>query len=98
MMVSAFFILVGLQGKIDATLRIERRNHGGVVYDRDVIVPLELKTGKPYVSDTAQLALYTLLIGTRYGETAAAGQGLLLYVTQQSVSMNGEADDMARWR
>lgn len=68
----------GLKGKIDVTgnVRINDRSTK-TVYDQ--ILPIELKTGKPGVSNShsAQVSLYSLMIEDRYKQT---NRGLLLYL------------------
>lgn len=58
--------LYGLKGNIDATVQVSCRENDK---DKNLVVPLELKTGKRDTSQAhrAQTALYTLLLSDRYG-------------------------------
>lgn len=52
--------IFGIRGLIDVVIEAELQN--GNKY----VIPLEIKTGKEYLSNRAQVALYTLLIKQRY--------------------------------
>lgn len=57
----------GLKGNIDATVQVVMKDQDG---EKVLTVPFELKTGKNQTaSHRAQTALYTLLLGDRYGES-----------------------------
>lgn len=58
--------MYGLKGNIDATIQVVMQDDEG---ERVLTVPLEVKTGKntTNTSHRAQTALYTLLLGDRYG-------------------------------
>lgn len=58
--------MYGLKGNIDATVQAVCRGEDG---EKNVLVPLELKTGKRDTNQghRAQTALYTLLLSDRYG-------------------------------
>ena len=60
----------GLKGNIDATIEVVMHDEEGM---RTLAVPLEVKTGKntSSASHRAQTALYTLLLGDRYGTSIA---------------------------
>lgn len=59
--------MYGLKGNIDATVQVASRGQDG---DQNLVVPLELKTGKRDTNQAhrAQTALYTLLLSDRYGK------------------------------
>lgn len=59
--------MYGLKGNIDATVQVACNEGDG---DRNLIVPLELKTGNKETNQAhrAQTALYTLLLSDRYGK------------------------------
>lgn len=58
----------GLKGKVDVSAQVEKKTSSGTI--SSVLVPLELKTGKPTksVSHRAQVSLYTLMMSDRYGK------------------------------
>lgn len=51
----------GLKGIIDVVIEAQLSDN------RKLVIPLEIKTGRQYESNNAQVALYTLLIRQRYG-------------------------------
>lgn len=58
--------MYGLKGNIDATVQVNIQT-GDV--QKNLTVPLELKTGKfSHAAHKAQTALYTLLLSNRYGQ------------------------------
>ena len=59
----------GLKGVVDVTAA--RTAAGGG--EAGPVVPVEIKTGKPYFTHAAQVALYTLLLGERYAQDVPAG-------------------------
>lgn len=67
--------MYGLKGNIDATIQVVLNDHEG---QRVLTVPFELKTGKNQTaSHRAQTALYTLMLGDRYGRsTLCPGEAL----------------------
>jgi hypothetical protein len=95
--------MLGLKGKVDATLRVrlgggaEAGARTGVgaglqkgAVARTVRLPLEIKTGKTYINHRAQVILYTLLLGDRYPDDTVR-RGLLLYVRAAVKAEMGEA-------
>lgn len=64
--------MYGLKGNIDATVQVACRDGQS---DKNLVVPLELKTGKKdtSIAHRAQTALYTLLLSDRYGENNLLG-------------------------
>lgn len=64
----------GLKGKIDATVEVtihrgRPRDPSFPVEEERLIVPLELKSGRPEVTNAhrAQVVLYALMMSDRYG-------------------------------
>jgi len=71
-------VKLGMKGQIDATLKV--KNYGQKQFassSTDELVPLELKTGKPFLTHRAQVVLYSLLLSERYNEDVSTG--LLFY-------------------
>ncbi|TIC00373.1 hypothetical protein E3Q18_01187 [Wallemia mellicola] len=75
----------GLKGKVDATVQgsLNLKSQGVV---NDVIMPLEIKTGKTTVGieHRAQTMLYSMMIAERYDSTLPSG--LLWYTTDNSIT------------
>lgn len=87
---------LGLKGNLDAIVRAKTATSGVDV--QTALMPVELKTGhrqQTQHAHLAQLALYTLMLGVRYGsstQNSAAGDsneakrdGLLLYINNDSI-------------
>lgn len=71
-------VKLGVKGQIDATLKV--KNYGreqAPISPKNELVPLELKTGKPFLTHRAQVVLYALLLSERYNEDVSTG--LLFY-------------------
>ena len=59
--------LWGLKGQPDALVELELRDASGEgPWSEKVVAPLELKTGKEHIKHSAQIMLYSLLVGDRY--------------------------------
>jgi DNA replication ATP-dependent helicase Dna2 len=52
--------IFGIRGLIDVVIEAELQN------GNKFVVPLEIKTGREYISNTAQVSLYTLLVKQKY--------------------------------
>ncbi|KAJ6108281.1 hypothetical protein N7523_009604 [Penicillium sp. IBT 18751x] len=76
--------MYGLKGNIDATVQVTSRGQNG---DQNLVVPLELKTGKRDTNQAhrAQTALYTLLLSDRYDVDVNFG---LLYYLENSRTLS----------
>ncbi|KAJ5665956.1 uncharacterized protein N7477_008404 [Penicillium maclennaniae] len=76
--------MYGLKGNIDATVQVTSRGQDG---DQNLLVPLELKTGKRDTNQAhrAQTALYTLLLSDRYDVDVNFG---LLYYLENSRTLS----------
>ncbi|KAJ5133684.1 hypothetical protein N7526_005049 [Penicillium atrosanguineum] len=76
--------MYGLKGNIDATVQVASRGQDG---DQNLVVPLELKTGKRDTNQAhrAQTALYTLLLSDRYDVDVNFG---LLYYLENSRTLS----------
>ena len=80
---------LGLKGKIDASVHVQihRRGPTGTAQPEDVVVPLELKTGKAATGGTikyrAQVLLYTLMMEERHRR--GVDIGLLHYLKSGEV-------------
>lgn len=66
--------MFGIKGKVDVSVQTQI-NH------KQVVMPLELKTGKEYISHHAQTSLYALLFKDRYNIEVASF--LLVYTKEQ---------------
>lgn len=76
----------GLKGKIDVT-GIVRVHDKLTKKKEDKIIPLELKTGNPNLSQShaAQVSLYSMMIEDRYAET---NQGFVIYLKDKAAMHN----------
>lgn len=71
-------IKLGVKGQIDATLKVKNYGQKQIANSSmDELMPLELKTGKPFLTHRAQVVLYSLLLSERYNENVSTG--LLFY-------------------
>ena len=64
----------GIKGIIDVS--VESKVQLGQFEDT-LVIPLELKTGKPQLSHSAQVMLYTLLMSDYYGNTEISAKFLM---------------------
>ncbi|KAK6458344.1 DNA replication factor Dna2-domain-containing protein [Scheffersomyces xylosifermentans] len=79
--------MFGLKGKIDVTLdaRLQSKNGNG-----NFLIPMEIKTGRPYITHNAQTTLYSLLIKDRYDVDIAS---YLLVYTKEKLTKHFDFDN-----
>lgn len=73
--------MFGLKGMADVTLRANLSTESGA---KQTLMPMEIKTGRPYPSHQAQAALYSLLFKDRYNIDIESF--LLLYTLEDNPS------------
>jgi DNA replication ATP-dependent helicase Dna2 len=97
---------LGLKGNIDMIANAKIGSSSATSMSRRVLVGIELKTGhiqKTQNAHLAQLALYILMMKSRYGvvtaqqanEVCAAESGILLYLNNESVRAVNVAPSLA---
>ncbi|KAM9913006.1 hypothetical protein OXX69_002000 [Metschnikowia pulcherrima] len=73
--------MFGIKGIADVTLKANLQSENSKV---QLLLPMEIKTGQPYLSHQAQAALYSLLFKDRYNEDIASF--LLVYTSNEGLT------------